>query len=336
MKPSSIALAVLGALAGPALAQSSVTIYGIVDAGVGKNIGTKDKAVQESAAGTSRLGFKGVEDLGGGMAALFQFEHRFRPDVGADATSGTRFWHGMSTVGLRSSMGTLTLGRQFTPAFLLVQNQVDPFAGVTVANLRDVGMRPGAANQVAGTPNGVATVTKVRVSDSIRYDFGTNGFNVGASIGEATQENGTATGPDRPWSVALNYDVKPFFVGVGYENPQGGSDYQWNVAARYAIGPATLSAGYSSGRTEPTATRPSMDFRGWLVAVNYSLGPGDIKAGYATSRIGSGATGVQRKRIGVGYHYNLSKRTRLYMDVGHEREISANKTGYDFGIMHFF
>jgi len=72
MKPSLLALAVLGALAGPALAQSSVTIYGIVDLGVGKNIGTKDKAVQESGAGVSRLGFKGVEDLGGGMAALFQ------------------------------------------------------------------------------------------------------------------------------------------------------------------------------------------------------------------------------------------------------------------------
>jgi len=233
-------------------------------------------------------------------------------------------------------MGTVTLGRQYTPAFQLVQNQVDPFVGATVANLRDVGMRPGTFYQVAGSPNGVATVSRVRVSDSMRYDFSAKGFNFAASFGEASQENGSASGPDRPWSMAANYDVRPLFVGIGYENPQGGSDYQWNLAARYITGPATLNAGYSGGRTEPTATRRSLDLRGWLVAVNYGLGNGEIKAGYATSRIGSGATGVERKRIGIGYHHNLSKRTRLYMDVGHEREVSANKTGYDLGILHFF
>ena len=100
--------------------------------------------------------------------------------------------------------------------------------------------------------------------------------------------------------MAANYDVRPLFVGVGYENPQGGKDYQWNAAARYTLGAATLSAGYSGGRTEPTSTRPSLDVRGWLVAVNYTLGSGDLKAGHAQSKIGSGPTAVERKRIGLG------------------------------------
>jgi len=325
MNRNVIAMAALCAWGSAATAQSSsVTITGWLDLGVGKAIGTRDKAVQESTAANSRLTFRGVEDLGGGYSALFGFEHRLRPDTGTEGVSG-RFWAGYSTVGLRTPYGTLNIGRQYVPAFNLVQSTVDPFGNITVANLRDIGMRPGAAiHGLSNTPSGVATVSKVRVSDSIRYDYSGKGFNFGASIGEATQENGAATGPDRPWSAAANYTTGPFFVAVGYENPQFRNDHQWNVGTRYVIGPATLSAGIATGRTAN-----DLKLKGALVGVSYNVGSGDIKAGYAQSKVGT----VERKRFGLGYHYNLSKRTMVYADVAHEREIAANKTGYDLGLI---
>lgn len=330
MKKSLLALAVLGAFAGTAMAQSSVTIYGKLDQGVGKPIGTKDKQVRDAAG--SRIGFRGVEDLGGGLAAVFGFEHRFSPDTGCDATSacggqiGTgvtgptgasvtnTFWNGYSTVGLRSAWGTVNLGRQYVPAFTHIQNQIDPFGGDTVTGTRDVGMRPGA-------------VAKVRVSDSIRYDFSAAGFNVAASIAERSQA-GAAAGADRPFSVAGNYSAGPLFVGVGYEDPANVNDKLLSAGVRYAFGPATLSAGASTGRTATDAKT-----RGYLVGVNWTLGPGDLKAAYATNKT-AGVTGAQR--VGLGYHYNLSKRTKLYADLAHERKATANKSGYDLGIQHNF
>jgi len=329
MKTKLLAIATLAALNQAALAQSSVTVYGLVDLGLGRSIGTQDKAVQESSSGNSRLGFRGTEDLGGGMAAVFQLEHRFRPDVGTESAAG-RFWHGTSIVGLRSPYGTVTIGRQFQPAFWLVQNQVDPFAGLTVANLRDVGMRPGGAN--GGSPNGVATVPRFRISDSIRYEVSRNGLTFGASIAESSQEAGAAAGPDRPVALALNYNSGPVFVGIGYENPQGAKDVLWSVAGRYKFGDATLSIGGSKGKTEPTSRFASLEVRGWLVGLNYQIGAGDIKVGYAAGRVAA----VERKRFGLGYHHSLSKRTRLYADVGHEREITDRKTGVDLGIWHSF
>lgn len=327
MKKSLLALAVLGAFAGTAMAQSSVTIYGKVDQSVGKPIGTRDKQVMDHG-GTqgSRIGFRGVEDLGGGLAAVFGFEHRFNPDDG-NSTS-TRFWNGYSTVGLRSAWGTVNLGRQYTAAFTHIQNQIDPFGGDTQGQLRDVGMRP--------VGSGIA---RVRVSDSIRYDFSAAGFNVAANIAEATQEAGTATGPDRPWAIAGNYSAGPLFVGVGYENPQGANDKLLSAGARYAFGPVTLSVGGSVGKTNA-----DLDAQGWLVGVNWKLGPGDLKAAFGQSKIenAAGAKVTTSSKVGLGYHYNLSKRTKLYADVGRDSKVTApsaanpSKFGYDLGIQHNF
>jgi predicted porin len=326
MKKSLLALAVLGAFAGTAMAQSSVTIYGKVDEAVGKPIGTRDKQVMDHG-GTqgSRIGFRGVEDLGGGLAAVFGFEHRFNPDEGT--STNARFWNGYSTVGLRSAWGTVNLGRQYVAAFTHIQNQIDPFGGDTQGQLRDIGMRPTGS-----------AIAKTRVSDSIRYDFSAAGFNVAASIAEATQEAGTATGPDRPWSIAANYSAGPLFVGVGYENPQFDNDKLFSVGARYAFGPATLSAGASKGKTAL-----NRDAQGWLVGVNWTLGPGDLKVAVGQAKVDN-AAGVKittASKVGVGYHYNLSKRTKIYADVGRDSKVltpvgNPSKFGYDLGIQHNF
>jgi predicted porin len=224
-------------------------------------------------------------------------------------------------------MGSLNLGRQYTASYSMVQGKIDPFGNVTVANLRDIGMRPGATVQgLKNTPAGVATVSKVRVTDSARYDYSKAGLNVAVSIAQAAQDG--APGPNKPFSIGANYKSGPLFVGVAYENPQFDNDYLWNVGAKYAVGRATLSAGGGFGRTAN-----NLKVSGLLLGVNYNIGSGDLKFGFAKSKVGDGPGAVERQRYGAGYHYKLSKRTTIYTDLAYEGEIDDNQMGADLGLV---
>ncbi len=313
------------------MAQSSVKLSGLIDLGLARNIGGDSVLMQESTTGNSRLMISGTEDLGGGYAAVFGLETRFRPDTGTLAVPD-RFWHGFSTVGVRTPSGTFNLGRQYTPAFSMVQNSVDPFGNTTIANLRDVGMRPGAAvHGLSGSPRGVATVTKVRVSDSLRYDMSAGALNFAASVGEKNQEAGLAPGPNEPWSMAASYSTPNFFLGVSYENPQFDFDSQWNVGVRYVIDSLTLSTGLASGRTAN-----NYSLKGGLLGASYGIGSGSVKIGYAFSKVASQSEVTRRARWATGYHHNLSKRTMVYSDVACEKYVSNRKCGFDLGVIHRF
>lgn len=307
MKISWIACAALASCAASAMAQSSVTVYGKFDIGARKAIGSN--TTELATSGDSRLGFRGIEDLGGGLRAFFQLEHRFFPDTGT--VDGAQFWKGISNVGLAGGFGRVGLGRQYTAAFSLVQNQVDPFGGDTVAQLRDVAMRVGG-------------ITKVRIDGSVRYDFSGAGFNVAASVAES-RKNG---GPDEPLSIAANYSAGPIFVAAGYEDPAGAEDEQWNLGAGYTIGGATLTAGYASG-----TTNAKVQARGWMLGLNWPVGAGTVKAAYGEQKRGDRKFA---QKLGLGYHYALSKRTLIYTDVGHDSKAATEKTGYDLGILHTF
>jgi len=332
MKKSLIALAALGAFAGAASAQSSVTIYGFIDQSLTKPYATEDKMVADGGfyGGGSRLGFRGVEDLGGGYKAVFGMEHRLSADTGAQTAAV--FWQGYSTVGLVTPFGAVNLGRQYTPAFVMIQNQIDPFGGETVAQGREVGMRFGT---VAATGSTTSQIYKTRVSDSVRYDLSVAGFNLGVSIAESAPNNviaGVPTSDDKPFSIAANYAAGPFWVGVGYENPADEDDKGWNIGGRYNFGFMTAALGYSKGTTATGA-----DAKGWLIGATVPYGAFDFKAVYATNDIDLiGET----KKAGVGVHYNFSKRTKIYADfakIGGSATIPLDhKTGYDLGLKHTF
>jgi predicted porin len=307
MNKSLITFAILAAAAGAAAAQSSVTVYGKVDLGLRKAVGASNSELATGSDG--RLGFKGTEDLGGGNRAFFNIEHRFFPNTGVQ--DGGQFWKGISQVGLGGAYGQVALGRQYVAAFSLIQNQIDPFGGDTVAQLRDVGFR-------------VASIARTRVDNSIRYDFSANGLNVALSSAESTANGG----PDRPLSVAANYKVGSLFVGAGYENPAGVNDNIMSLGAAYTLGAATLSAGYSKGDTNANVTA-----KGVMVGLNWALGSGELKAAAGTQKQGSTTTA---QKVGLGYHHALSKRTTIYTDVGHDSKAVANKTGYDLGLKHTF
>ena len=307
MQKTFLCAALCGLVAGTASAQSAVTIYGKLDIGARKAIGSDDKEI--ATGGDSRIGFRGVEDLGGGLKAFFGIEHRFFPDTGMQ--DGGQFWKGISHVGLQGGFGRFSLGRQYTAAFSLAQNQIDPFGGDTVAQLRDVTMRVGG-------------ITKVRVDGSLRYEFSAAGFTVAASTAES-DKNG---GPDRPLALGGLYRSGPLMLAAGYEDPAGANDEQWNIGGGYTFGNATVTAGYASGTTDA-----DVDAKGWMLGLNLPLGAGTFKAAYGQQKRDD--TTFARK-LGVGYHYALSKRTLIYADVGHDSKAPTEKTGYDLGILHTF
>ncbi len=308
MKKSLLALAVLGAFAGAASAQSSVTLYGKLDLGFAKAAGSADKQVADGSS--SRVGFRGVEDLGGGLKALFQFEHRFNPDTGT--VTNTAFWHGLSTVGLGGSFGTVNLGRQYTAAFSLITNVIDPFGGDTVAGLRGESL--------------TKSVARLRTENSVRYDGAFGGLKVAADIAETP-----AGGVDRPYSVAAQYAAGPFMVAASYDNPTGANDNLATLGGSYAFGPAKVSLGIGRGDNDS-----NVRVKQALAGVTVSVGAaGQVLAGYAQQEVG---TADATKKVSLGYRHNLSKRTQLYTDVTRVNDLlsKTEKTGYDFGVIHTF
>ena len=308
MKKSLLALAVLGAFAGAASAQSSVTLYGKLDLGFAKEAGKADKQVRDGSS--SRLGFRGVEDLGGGLKAMFQIEHRFNPDTGT--VTNTAFWHGLSTVGLGGSFGTVNLGRQYTAAFSLATDVIDPFGGYTVAGLRDESL--------------TKSVARLRTDNSVRYDGAFGGLKVAADIAETP-----AGGVDRPYSVAAQYAAGPFMVAASYDNPTGANDNLATLGGSYTFGPAKVSLGIGRGDNNS-----NVRVKQALAGVTVSVGAaGQVLAGYAQEEVG---TADATKKVSLGYRHNLSKRTQLYTDVTRVNDLlsKTEKTGYDFGVIHTF
>ena len=308
MKKSLLALAVLGAFAGAASAQSSVTLYGKLDLGFAKAAGSADKQVADGSK--SRVGFRGVEDLGGGLKAMFQFEHRFNPDDGT--VTNAAFWHGISTVGLGGSFGTVNLGRQYTAAFSLATDVIDPFGGYTVAGLRDESL--------------TKSVARLRTDNSVRYDGAFGGLKVAADIAETP-----AGGVDRPYSVAAQYAAGPFMVAASYDNPTGANDNLATLGGSYTFGPAKVSLGIGRGDNDS-----NVRVKQALAGVTVSVGAaGQVLAGYAQEEVG---TADATKKVSLGYRHNLSKRTQLYTDVTRVNDLlsKTDKTGYDFGVIHTF
>jgi len=303
-----ILLALLLGACGAAQAQSTVTVYGKLDVGARKAIGSADKEIATS--GDSRLGFRGTEDLGNGLQAFFGFEHRFFPDTGT--VDGSQFWKGYAHVGLAGGFGRVGLGRQYVAAFSLVQNLIDPFGGDTVAQVRDAALRLGG-------------IAKVRINDSVRYDYSADGRTVAVSVAESN----TNSGPDRPMSVAANLKTGPWLLAAGLEDPAGANDQLWNLGAAYNTGSITFSAGYADGKTDA-----SVAAKGYALGLSMQAGPaGEFKAAYGTLKLG----GVKTvNKLGVGYHYALSKRTLVYADAARDGKAAVEKTGYDIGIRHNF
>jgi predicted porin len=364
MKKSLLALAVLGAFAGTASAQSSVTIYGVLDMSIAKANQTAGKvfAVNPGApAGdvwtmqqstTSRLGFRGNEDLGGGLSAQFQIEHRFNPDTGAQngvsspnnpTGSIGPFWNGRSYVQLSSAAaGAVYLGREYTPAFW-VQLKSDPFGndgvGQTGVGITWAGyMTPDVASNITSNPQRAWPADgSARSSNTIGYKTPTLGgltANVAVSLSEASQQ-GRNTG------FNVEYAAGPIYAGLGYEKiADGNADGRGvtNLALHYNLGFVKPIFYYAKSKS---GAGGNDDNKVYLLAASAPLGNGLLKAGFSKITFENGVE-KSHKKLGLGYNYNLSKRTNLYADLGSATGRAANgtkgerSTAYAFGLRHTF
>ena len=220
MKKSLIALAVLGAIAGAAQAQSSVTIYGILDTGItyANKVSTADGgpngilstngskfSVDSGVIQGSRLGFKGVEDLGGGLKALFQLEAGFRNDTGAlqSDRGSTNLFPSKSVVGLSGNFGSVLLGRQ--------TDVLDDLTGAVGHNL----------DRLEGTRTN-NSIRSTRTNNSIRYNTpNVDGFTGSLIYGFGEAASQTSNG--QSFSLGGQYANGPLGLRAAYYQSKKGT-----------------------------------------------------------------------------------------------------------------
>jgi predicted porin len=300
MFPIRIVLAcVLAASGVAAQAQSSTTIYGRVDLGYRHDsAGVKNQVANNSM---NALGFRGTEDLGGGLAAFFQLEHRFQADTGV---ANAPFWDEISIVGLRGGFGQLSLGRQGGPYG--AAPDPDAFGGDTVG---------GAGERKAGADD--------KYNNSLVYWTPTmGGFSagVGVSAGEGLQRRGA--------SVALRYAAGPLYASVSYAD-RSNRDHAYGLGATYDFGAAKLF--FVAAHNDGDATKNERTTADLGVVV--PLGKGSIRAKFNHDDNAD----VVTRNVGVGYWYDLSARTMLYTDVGLQKTENMKRINrYDVGIRHNF
>jgi predicted porin len=328
MKKSLLALAVLGAFAGTASAQSSVTIYGLLDLAITKGNGGTSlnpgaNGVSEAwimkQSASSRLGFRGNEDLGGGLSAQFQIEHRFTPDDGAAATP---FWAGRSFVQLTSkSAGSVYLGREYDPAFWPAVKS-DPFGWDGVGQISTL--------QYAGYAD-VGSGSSVRTSNTLGYKSPNWG---GLTVQAAVALGEGAPGIGRQQGFNVEYGAGPIYGAVGFmKTTEGTTDGNslLNLALHYDFGFAKLIGYVARGKTGGgDDTNKFMQ-----IAATVPLAGGKIKAAYGN--LNPEGDDNNTKKIGLGYDYPLSKRTNVYADFGHAKTDGLTKNhAYAFGVKHVF
>lgn len=300
MKRSLLALAALTTITGVAFAQSSVTIFGVVDLSVNsvKNGTLSQKLMSNNQLNSNRLGFRGVEDLGGGMRAGFWLEAPMSND---DGNPGGLTFVRRSTVSLMGGFGELRMGRDYTPSFWNY-TVFDPFGT----------NGPGSVFNIVSSLGSGAT-TSVRANNSVGYLLPA----MGGVYGQAMVAAGEGTTGNKYFGGRIGYAGGPVNVAAAYGKTDAtgtmADDFaDLNVGASFRMGGATLMGQYSK-RDYLTRDQKTM-----MVGATFAVGKsGTLKASYAISKgaQGTSATDFDAKQIAFGYQHDLSKRTALYGTV---------------------
>jgi len=350
MKKSLLALAALTAFAGAASAQSSVTLFGVVDVAgtyIDNDVDSKYLLAQDGNA-SSRLGFRGVEDLGGGLRAGFWLEGAISPDNGGTSLNFQR----RSTVSLISGWGELRLGRDYTPTFWN-WTSFDPFG------TNGLGAATNLALNVDQVP-GATYNTLVRANNSIGYFLPAMGGIYGQLMVAAGEGNNSEA--NKMFGGRIGWAAGPFDVAVAYsvtEAPAGFDVDNFNLAGSWNFGFMKLSGFYS--QIEADGNR--FDQENWFIGASVPMGAWTFKGTWGAADRSAGPAGTatdlafasgEGEQLALGFTYDLSKRTALYgtysmisNDGGAKYRVygasnalsqSANKDsmGYQFGVRHSF
>lgn len=323
MKKSLIALAVLAA-SGAAMAQSSVTVFGVVDEAVTYvNGGTNWNGINSGGNATSRIGFRGVEDLGGGLKANFWLEAGLLADQGTGNTTGSSGldFQRRSTVGLEGAFGEVRLGRDLTEAYKAT-SRYDVFGqvGLGVSRLWANNTLGGAYTDSNGVAhNNSVALTSQRVSNMVTYvSPNISGFKaaVNYGFGEVQGENRDS----RYVGAGLTYDNGPLSLGLSGERSNRGANSNttrdvtaWALGGSYDLGVVKLSAAYRDSKAKVVAGDKDKA-KGYYFGLSAPVGAaGEVKASYNRYEgQRAGADKYKADQFALGYVHNLSKRTALY------------------------
>ena len=308
MQKKLIALAVAGFVAAPAFAQSNVTIYGVADVGIASgNYGNGNRTqVQSGQQSGSRLGFKGEEALGNGLKAVFQLEQGIAMDNGTYTQGGTPFGR-QAFAGLSGNFGSITLGRQYSPHFLVLAN-ADTFGwGLNGQNANAMALVPGVAARLNNsaiymTPNFNGFVAALGYSSAL-------GGNVGQEANTAANDKA-----GRTWGALGQYTGGPVWVAASYHNVVGATNdvktKGWALGGTYDFKVAKLFAAYVTGKTD-SAVGLLDKKNSWSLGVAVPFGPHTVSAQY-TGLKDKDTSNANGRLFGIGYEYAFSKRTNLY------------------------
>jgi predicted porin len=293
-----------------AFAQSSVTIYGRLNLTLERQKagGVTDNVLQNNS---SRIGFKGVEDLGGGLKAGFQLEHGFSPDTGAQ--SQTQFWARQSELNLGGGFGTVRLGRFTSEAYYATADYVSMH------------------NHDTGTSSDAFYAYVGRNNDKVAYAspaFGGATFHASVS---ATDAGGTK----RNYDLAANWDAGPLHLGAGYERGEGNAK-QFAVRALYELGAFTLG-GYVQRDRDGYAAGNRTTLR---LAGMYAMGNTELHANWGRAGDYSGVAGdSSANQFTLAVNHKLSKRTKVYgfwTKVADKGTVYGDFSSLALGIRHNF
>lgn len=299
MQKKLLTMAVAGALAAPVAAFADVTVYGTIDTGLRNQTKAQTAAgddsnlvVTDGLRTTNRLGFRGSEDLGGGLMANFTMEGQHQSDDGARDFNTAR----KSIVGLSKGGMSVDLGRDYTVNFK-TQGIYDPMSYTYT------GITPAAGVNTAG----------VRFSNLVTagFRFGTGGIRVDWTQGAEIPDDDTGRG----YGINGDFAFGPVTVGAAFSTIDadnlGNSVDTTNIGARYTMGAFTFRLGWSETDVESTDTQTPMIMAG----VQYAFSPTlNGRVGYYSLETETaGVTGQERKQVLVALDYYLSKRTTLYV-----------------------
>ena len=320
MKKTLIALAALAATG--AFAQSSVTLYGAVDASFdhGAGNGQTVNRMNNSDLGSSKLGFKGTEDLGGGLKAVFKLEGGLANNTGNGKASNSNNqsngapaslagaqgldFQRYSYVGIDGNFGSLHLGREYIYSFWYGEGTVDPFSTNGPAQTTNLFYKLAGGALVATNASNMISYNSPNgpVQGGVQYIMGGN------TTATATVGKSDGSG----YSAFLKYNQGPLLITGAVSKVDymvAGAYKVTGLSAQYDVN-AAASLMYTYAKETQLANANTEN----MVAGSYTMGATKWKASYThASRTGSNVGTANQ--YGLGVDYALSKRTKLYTTV---------------------
>ena len=363
MQKKIIALAIAAAVSAPAFADSNVTVYGVANVSydmtkTGSTAAATDFSSNKVSSNTSRLGFKGNEDLGDGLSAVWQIESLIQID--GQTAAGNTLANRNPFAGLSSaSAGTVLMGRHDTP-YNLSNRKYDLFSDGLADNRSIMGGGTSVAASFNGRqPNVLAYISPAMsgLTGIVAYVAGAEGQTL------ATQTKGSA------WSLAALYGNGPISANFGYEVHTTGSapgtlglgaglkETAWTISGGYKVAEFEINGIYEKTDDNFTAGANTLGHRAYYLSGKYNFGSNAVKLAYANA--GANATAnTDATQVTVGFDHSLSKRTTVYAlytqisnGVAGAYALSGNGTGapaaavsgvggkpsaFSFGMKHTF